>query len=133
MKQKTTKLPARPSQKSILAGAVRKRAANDTPNSNDSSAKLAKVDDNKTSTNDTSETNFGSKPSEQSNSSSSKIDLSVHNKGALKCIGILPGIGKYRDSSDSEKSTDTDEDYDFTDFDWIGRKSKKHSDDGCDG
>lgn len=133
MKQKTTKLPARPSQKSILAGAVRKRAANDTPNSNDSSAKLAKVDDNKTSTNNTSVTNLGSKSSDQSNSSSSKIDLSVHNKGALKCIGILPGIGKYRDSSDSEKSTDTDEDYDFTDFDWIGRKAKKNSDDGCDG
>lgn len=63
--------------------------------------------------------------------SNTKIDLSVHDKGAMKCIGILPGIGKYRDSSDSEKSTDTDDDYDFSDFDWVGRKVKKHLEDGC--
>lgn len=43
--------------------------------------------------------------------------------GALKCIGILPGIcGTYAESSDSEKSTDTDDDYDYSHFDWIGRK-----------
>lgn len=60
-----------------------------------------------------------------------KIDLRVHDRGALKCIGILPGIGKYKDSSDSEKSTDTDDEYDFSDFDWVGRKMKKGSDEVC--
>lgn len=43
--------------------------------------------------------------------------------GALKCIGILPGIcGTYAESSDSEKSTDTEDEYDFSGYDWIGRK-----------
>lgn len=134
LKAKTTKLPARPSQKSILAGVVRKRVANDTVNSNDKAenvpAKVAKVDANTTGVSEAS--NPESKSVEQANSSTKKIDLSVHNKGALKCIGILPGIGKYNDSSDSEKSTDTEEDYDFTDFDWVGRKVKQMNDDGCD-
>lgn len=32
-------------------------------------------------------------------------------KGALQCIGILPGIGRYNDSSDSEASENSgDED-----------------------
>lgn len=42
--------------------------------------------------------------------------------GAMKCIAILPGIGKYTESSDSEKSTDTEEEYDFSAYDWVGRK-----------
>lgn len=112
---------------------MRKRIANDTVNSNDKAenlpAKVAKVDAN--NTNDEA-TVVESKPVEQANSSTKKIDLSVHNRGALKCIGILPGIGKYNDSSDSEKSTDTEEDYDFTDFDWVGRKVKQINEDGCD-
>ena len=29
--------------------------------------------------------------------------------GALKCIGILPGLGSYEDSSDSDCSSDSDE------------------------
>lgn len=54
------------------------------------------------------------------------------NDGALKCIGILPGLGGYKESSDSEKSTDTDDDYDFSNFDWVGRKIKKDSEhEGC--
>lgn len=135
LKPKTTKQPSRPSQKSILAGAVRKRVANNSSNDNadDVPAKVAKVEDNNASTNEKSPANSDTKSNEQANSSTAKkIDLSVHNAGALKCIGILPGIGKYRDSSDSEKSTDTDEDYDFSDFDWVGRKVKKCNDDGCD-
>lgn len=42
--------------------------------------------------------------------------------GAMKCIAILPGIGKYTESSDSEKSTDTEDEYDFSAYDWVGRK-----------
>lgn len=83
-------------------------------------AKVSKVDNSISSM---SEAN--GKSDENKQTSSNNLDLSVHNKGALKCIGILPGIGKYKDSSDSEKSTDTDDDYDFSDFDWVGRKVKK--------
>lgn len=56
-------------------------------------------------------------------------DLSKYDEGSLKCIGILPGIGKYKESSDSDKSTDTEDEYDFSEFDWIGRKIKKESHD----
>lgn len=128
------KAPTRLSQKSILAGAVRKRVAVDnTDGTNNKSkddqvpAKMSKVEN---STSSTAQAN-GGKSDENGDSSSNKLDLSVHNKGSLVCIGILPGIGKYKDSSDSEKSTDTDEEYDFSDYDWIGRKMKRNHDD-CD-
>lgn len=53
----------------------------------------------------------------------------------LYCIGILPGIGKYTESSDSEKSTDTDEEYDYSSYDWVGRRVKKddHDHSKCSG
>ncbi|XP_031640762.1 PSME3-interacting protein [Contarinia nasturtii] len=136
-KPKTPKPPARQSQKSILAGAVRKRAATDDIDGKQPSkdevvpAKVNKTNDNTTSSVETNG-NQNTGQSENSTSTSNTIDLSVHNKGALKCVGILPGIGRYNDSSDSEKSTDTDDDYDFSDFDWIGRKVKKNHDDSCD-
>lgn len=46
--------------------------------------------------------------------------------GAMKCIAILPGIGKYTESSDSEKSTDTEDEYDFSAYDWVGRKTTQN-------
>lgn len=55
-------------------------------------------------------------------------DSSASDQGALKCIGILPGIGKYDDSSDSERTTDTDDEFDYSEFDWLGRKIKKGDD-----
>lgn len=148
-KPKTTNASTRPSQKSILAGIVRKRTANDaTDSGNDKStvdgpaSKVSKTaNGNETinseqssspnNSNSNSNTNCQTETVENVNSSNSKIDLSAHNKGALKCIGILPGIGKYQDSSDSEKSTDTDDEYDFSEFDWVGRKMKKSHDDSC--
>lgn len=148
-KPKSTNVSSRPSQRSILAGVVRKRSANDsveqeTDKTKDSlPAKMSKANGSEVSSDDHVDAgSVNSKSDEKtttsnSNSNSSdtasntKIDLSVHDKGALKCIGILPGIGKYRDSSDSEKSTDTDDDYDFSDYDWIGRKVKKNMEDGC--
>ncbi|XP_055312009.1 PSME3-interacting protein [Sitodiplosis mosellana] len=129
-KSKSIKTPARPSQKSILAGAVRKRVATDNTNDKSKEGNVpAKVSKMENSISSTAETN--GKSDEHGNTSSNSLDLSVHDKGALKCIGILPGIGKYKDSSDSEKSTDTDDDYDFSDFDWVGRKMKRN-DNGCD-
>lgn len=85
-------------------------------------AKISKIDENTDDVDSNAESAVGVV-------SSNKINLRVHDRGALKCIGILPGIGKYEDSSDSEKSTDTDDEYDFSDFDWVGRKVKK--DEGC--
>lgn len=44
--------------------------------------------------------------------------------GGLRCIGILPGLGSYPDSSDSEQSSNTDEDLPgtFSGYDLCGRK-----------
>lgn len=119
-----------------MLGVIRKRGATDEidgkqPKNADVPAKVNKTDDNTSSSteaNGKQDTQGG----QNSSNTSNKIDLSVHNKGALKCVGILPGIGKYNDSSDSDKSTDTDDEYDFSDFDWVGRKIKKNNDDSCD-
>lgn len=41
----------------------------------------------------------------------------------LRCIGILPGLGLYPDSSDSEQSSDTDQELAFpSGYDLLGRK-----------
>lgn len=45
--------------------------------------------------------------------------------GAMRCIGILPGMGVYPDSSDSEQSSDTDTelaDSSSAAYDLLGRK-----------
>lgn len=46
--------------------------------------------------------------------------------GGMKCIGILPGLGSYEDSSDSECSSDTDQDPEpsHSKYDLLGRKIK---------
>lgn len=146
---------ARPSQKSILAGIVRKRKASPSPdepsdqmkkqlpnksaNVNDSTerqAKLAANAEEKISPSTFQIEEEKNSPSKASPAAAAEAkapimvsDLSEYDEGALKCIGILPGIGKYRESSDSEKSTDTDDEYDFGEFDWMGRKMKKDGDD----
>lgn len=130
-----------------MAGVVRKRPANDgVEQENDKAkdslpAKLSKSNGSEVTSSDKVDAGSISSRSDENGRAAAaataaaapatKIDLSVHDKGALKCIGILPGIGKYRDSSDSEKSTDTDDDYDFSDFDWVGRKVKKGHEDDC--
>lgn len=41
----------------------------------------------------------------------------------LRCIGILPGLGLYPDSSDSEQSSDTDQELaSSSSYDLLGRK-----------
>ncbi|XP_076302768.1 PSME3-interacting protein [Lasioglossum baleicum] len=47
----------------------------------------------------------------------------THETGGMKCIGILPGLGSYDDSSDSECSSDTDQDH--SKYDLLGRKILK--------
>jgi len=152
LKPKTiTKMSQRPSQKSILAGVVRKRAASEnTEETNGSTQKSPtvpeKIPKNSESSDDSEaqakNINNDETLTKSNNSSSSSTTLindvnldgatSLDN-GALKCIGILPGIGKYRESSDSENSTDTNDEYDFSEFDWMGKKKKKQSvnDDCC--
>ncbi|XP_076625072.1 PSME3-interacting protein [Colletes latitarsis] len=46
--------------------------------------------------------------------------------GGMKCIGILPGLGSYEDSSDSDCSSDTDQDSEpnHPKYDFLGREVK---------
>lgn len=137
-KPKPKQMSSRPSQKSILAGVVVRKRPNDSTectngktNSDSIPNKISKID---TSPKDTPTKEATPQPTANAPSTESKNetdDLSVYDKGALKCIGILPGIGKYLESSDSEKSTDTDDEYDFSEFDWMGRKFTKNQEDGC--
>ncbi|XP_076163327.1 PSME3-interacting protein isoform X1 [Ptiloglossa arizonensis] len=50
----------------------------------------------------------------------------VNEMGGMKCIGILPGLGSYEDSSDSDCSSDTDQDPEpsHTKYDLLGREIK---------
>lgn len=134
-KEKTTKVSTRPSQKSILSGIVRKRKASE----HNEETKSQLLPQNKLAKNGNASSSIDAPKKHTENSittppkSSNKKppilvdDLSEFDEGALKCIGILPGIGKYKESSDSEKSTDTDDEYDFHEFDWMGRKIKHDS------
>jgi hypothetical protein len=46
----------------------------------------------------------------------------------LRCIGILPGLGLYPDSSDSEQSSDTDQELASpSGYDLLGRKITQES------
>lgn len=51
--------------------------------------------------------------------------ISTATNGALKCIGLLPGIGYYKDSSDSGSTSSSEDDCE-TDkccqLDFVGRK-----------
>lgn len=134
VKQKTKQVISntnRPTQKSILSGIVRKRKidepSKDAPSivDNVSETKLAeRVTDGKIAECDEDAAGPAEK---KANISTQNISL---DKGALKCVGILPGIGRYKESSDSDKSTDTEDEYDFSEFDWVGRKIKRDSNDG---
>ncbi|EDV37026.1 uncharacterized protein Dana_GF11643 [Drosophila ananassae] len=48
-----------------------------------------------------------------------------YDQGALKCVAVLPGIGSYTESSDSEASTDSDEHDHCSRTDLCGRKIPK--------
>lgn len=136
VKPKPKQTSSRPSQKSILAGIVVRKRSNDSTectngktNSDSIPNKICKIETS------SKESSAEEAPKPMANTSTDTqnqtVDLSVYDKGAFKCIGILPGIGKYRESSDSDKSTDTDDEYDFSEFDWMGRKFTKNLEDGC--
>ncbi|KAI4500684.1 hypothetical protein M0802_004276 [Mischocyttarus mexicanus] len=51
-------------------------------------------------------------------------DAMINHTGGMKCIGILPGLGSYDDSSDSDCSSDTDQDPESiqSKYDLLGRE-----------
>lgn len=101
------------SQKAILSGLIKKRKVSE---SNDGQSQKKSNEIEEVPPKQVKVDNVNSTPSEETTS-----------VGALKCIGILPGIGGTYESSDSEKSTDTDDDYDYSKYDWVGRKKNANS------
>lgn len=131
-KANASKASSRPSQKSILAGIVRKRTANDAlDSSNGGNSSSADIPVKQSKPNATEVSVSTPEAVSVVEAAGAVANAGANDKGAMKCIGILPGIGKYEDSSDSERSTDTDDEFDFKDLDWVGRKIKK-SDGQCE-
>lgn len=101
-KPKPQTTPSRPSQKEILARMVRKRSTSEATGNEASEEQLIKKQ----------------KVKEQI----SAIQITPKPKAGLRCIGILPGIGNYRDTSDSDDSSDPET---STRYDLIGKKIHK--------
>ncbi|KAH8331391.1 hypothetical protein KR074_002504 [Drosophila pseudoananassae] len=95
-------LAGRNSQKSLLGQGI-KRKNGELPTS---SSKVAK-------------------PEEKPTTTATTLITDKYDQGALKCIGVLPGIGSYTESSDSEASTDSDEHDHCSRTDLCGRKLPK--------
>ncbi|XP_058460252.1 PSME3-interacting protein [Malaya genurostris] len=120
---KQTKAPivsSRLSQKKILAGVVvKKRKHEDDPSvsvPNEASSSDGKKDNLAQET----ENNLSKHLEVPNNENITNKKLK---SGAMQVIGILPGLGSYRESTDSEASTDSDDE--AGQYDWIGRKLVK--------
>ncbi|XP_058838665.1 PSME3-interacting protein [Topomyia yanbarensis] len=109
------------SQKKILAGVVvkKRKFEDDPPNVSN----IASSSDQKIEANVIGETK--NNPPEES--TAAQINENTASKklktGAMQVIGILPGLGSYRESTDSEASSDSDDE--AGQYDWIGRKLVK--------
>lgn len=121
-KPKPTKAPIasnRLSQKKILAGVVvpKRKREEESP---------IRPNETKTTAATTANGQKDEKPTEvASGDSPPKPKVTTNKKlktcGAMQVIGILPGLGSYRESTDSEESSDTDCD-EGGHYDWVGRK-----------
>uniref|UniRef100_A0A8D8GZ27 Protein FAM192A n=1 Tax=Culex pipiens TaxID=7175 RepID=A0A8D8GZ27_CULPI len=124
-KPKPTKTPiasSRMSQKKILAGVVvKKRKHEDEPSSTSTEEKKSENVTEPAKPEASKATQSGPPKSNQPNK---KLK-----SGALQVIGILPGLGSYRESTDSEASSDSEVECDGH-FDWIGRKIVKANAEG---
>ena len=73
------------------------------------------------------ETDTSSSESDKQNDKNILNQVNESNEySGLKCIGILPGLGTYDNSSDSDCSSDTDQEMEPnpTVYDMLGRKIK---------
>ncbi|XP_053963733.1 PSME3-interacting protein [Anastrepha ludens] len=107
----------RPTQKSLLGVGIKRKNGEIASSSNFISSKIAK---------DSTTPNSDKTPSLPS------IKTNNFDKGQLKCIAVLPGIGPYTESSDSEISSGSEDEPDndsHTKYDLMGRKRQKKK--GC--
>ncbi|XP_011180490.1 PSME3-interacting protein [Zeugodacus cucurbitae] len=113
----TAATSARPTQKSLLGLGIKRKNGEIAGSSNAISAKVVKD----CPTTDAIKLN-----------ALTSINTDQFNKGQLKCVAILPGIGPYTESSDSEISSgseDEPDNYNNGNYDLMGRKKQKKK--GC--
>ncbi|XP_016994526.1 PSME3-interacting protein [Drosophila takahashii] len=100
----------RSTQKSLLGMGI-KRKNGELPTT---SSKVVKVAEEE-----------ATKEPEAEQTTNTTLTTNRYNQGALKCIAVLPGIGSYTESSDSEASTDEEEPDLCSRTDLCGRKIPK--------
>lgn len=106
----------RSTQKTLLGQGI-KRKNGELP----TTSKVAKITENEV---EQTATNEATKDPADKTTNTTLI-TNKYNQGALKCIAILPGIGSYTESSDSEASTDEEEPSMCSRTDLCGRKIPK--------
>ncbi|PSN42858.1 hypothetical protein C0J52_16196 [Blattella germanica] len=133
----------RSSQMRLLAGAVvKKRPADAQTVASEKKSRSNEKGDSSNKTNGTepttASTNSAVAPTENGEMSKKRKDReeeeeekevqhSTPNGVGLHCIGVLPGLGVYPDSSDSEQSSDTDQELSTgINYDLCGRKISSH-------
>lgn len=112
-------LSSRQSQKSLLGSVVKRKNGE----INSITSKVPKIETVSKSPNKTK----NEEPADpEPNKLPTSITTNQFDKGSLRCTAILPGIGPYNDTSDSEMSTDSeDEPQTGNQFDLVGRKRPK--------
>lgn len=122
-KPKSAKAPiasSRMSQKKILAGVVvpkRKREEESSVGPNVVKTTVAPTTNDKKDDKQSEVSSADSAVEPKAAATNKKLKTC----GAMQVIGILPGLGSYRESTDSEESSDTDCD-EGGNYDWVGRK-----------
>ncbi|EDW48318.1 PSME3-interacting protein [Drosophila sechellia] len=106
----------RSTQKTLLGQGI-KRKNGELP----TTSKVAKITENEV---EQAATNEATKEPVDKTTNTT-LTTNKYNQGALKCIAILPGIGSYTESSDSEASTDEEEPSICSRTDLCGRKIPK--------
>ncbi|KAH8358244.1 hypothetical protein KR084_008868 [Drosophila pseudotakahashii] len=109
----------RSTQKSLLGMGI-KRKNGELPTSSSKVAKNAEEEGVQPTA-----TEEATKKPEAEKTTNTTLTTNRYNQGALKCIAVLPGIGSYTESSDSEASTDEEEPDLCSRTDLCGRKIPK--------
>ncbi|XP_011148089.1 protein FAM192A isoform X2 [Harpegnathos saltator] len=115
---------SRPSQLKLLAGVIVKRS--DKQKQKETSKGIKR----KLSTSDNDIDTTKKEEIDTSCEQAKNMPKRVNSDCGLKCIGILPGLGTYEDSSDSDCSSDTDEETEPCPckYDMLGRRIKQSKD-----
>lgn len=128
---------ARLSQKSLLGLGIKRKNGEVKPSANDNS-KQSKPNNSEekttTTASTTATTNTANQPKDIKDLPC--IETNQFDKGNFKCVAILPGLGPYNESSDSEISSDSEDEphgcEDHNKYDLVGRKHQKKKHDHHD-